>query len=109
MIKSKFISDVSSNLNIKGNITYKEYKGAQLKPKGGKECSECGLCAKSCPVAAIPNDNPRSADANLCISCMRCVEICPSHARKVSKVMVKIASTTLKKACSERKENQLFL
>ena len=39
---------------------------------------------------------------------MRCVVNCPVHARKVSKLKVKLASVKMKKACTERKENQLF-
>jgi hypothetical protein len=40
---------------------------------------------------------------------MRCVSGCPQHARKVSGLMVSIASLAIKKACSEMKQNELFI
>ena len=40
---------------------------------------------------------------------MRCVARCPKSARKVSGAMVSAAALALKKDCSERKENELFL
>ena len=44
-----------------------------------------------------------------CIGCMRCVKQCPHKARKVNGAMVSIAAMAIKKACSVRKENELFL
>ena len=63
---------------------------------------------KNCPVQAI---DPVSfkADSKKCIGCMRCVKKCPDDARKVNGVMVSIAAMAIKKACSVRKENELFL
>lgn len=49
------------------------------------------------------------ADAERCISCMRCVARCPESARKVNGAMVSAAALALKKACSEKKGNELFL
>ena len=40
---------------------------------------------------------------------MRCVAICPHKARKISRVMACAINTMLKKVCSTRKENELFL
>lgn len=48
-------------------------------------------------------------DRDKCISCMRCVAVCPHKGRKVSPVMLFAANLMLKKACSIRKENELFL
>lgn len=94
--------------SIPGNRPYKKGGGAGLVPKATKDCVKCGVCAKSCPVDAI---NPESlvADSKRCISCMRCVKLCPHDARKVNGAMVSVAALAIKKACSARKENELFL
>lgn len=69
---------------------------------------ECGLCAERCPVQAI---DPTSfvTDPRKCISCMRCVKQCPETVRSVNGAMVSVAAFAIKKACSIRKENELFL
>lgn len=93
---------------IPGNRPYRKAGGAGLVPKADKRCTKCGLCAESCPVQAI---DPVSfkADAKKCISCMRCAKQCPEKARAVNGAMVSLAALALKKACSVRKENELYL
>lgn len=95
-------------VSIPGNRPYKKAGGAGLVPKVNKSCTKCGLCAESCPVQAI---DPASfaANAKKCISCMRCVKQCPEKARKVNGAMVSIAAMAIKKACSVRKENELYI
>lgn len=96
-------------LQIPGNIPYREYHGVPMKPSANKKCNACGLCAKQCPVKAIPLDHPSITNNDVCISCMHCISICPQHARSLNKIMLLAASTKMKKACSGRKENELFL
>ena len=107
-----FASQIASKDEISGSIPgnrpYKKSGGAGLVPKVTKDCVKCGLCAEKCPVQAIEPEN-FAADAKKCISCMRCVKQCPHNARKVNNAMVSIASMAIKKACSVRKENELFL
>ena len=77
-------------------------------PKPDKDCVRCGLCAEKCPVQAI-NPTDFRTDSKKCISCMRCVKHCRANARKVNGAMVSIAAMAIRKACSTRKENELFL
>lgn len=105
---AKITGKDSEITSIPGNRPYKKSGGAGLVPKPTKECVKCGLCAEKCPVQAI---DPASfaADPKTCIGCMRCMKQCPKDARKVSGLMVSIAGMAIKKACSVRKENELYL
>ncbi len=95
-------------MSVPGNRPYKKGGGAGLVPKATKDCVKCGLCAEKCPVQAI-NPETLMADSKKCIFCMRCVNKCPHGARKVNGAMVSVAALAIKKACSVRKENELFL
>lgn len=106
------ISDIADKkgeaVSVPGNRPYKKSGGTGLVPKPNKDCVRCGLCAERCPVQAISTTDFRT-DSKKCISCMRCVKQCRANARKVNGAMVSIAAMAIKKACSTRKENELFL
>lgn len=42
-----------------------------------EHCNDCGICSKRCPMA-IPIDQLPEVTASRCISCLACVEACPS-------------------------------
>jgi len=99
----------TSALQIPGNYPYKKTGGAGLVPKADNKCTGCGLCAENCPAQAISKKNLKAADSKKCISCMRCVVKCPQSARKVNGAMVSAAALAMKKVCSVRKGNELYI
>ncbi len=48
------------------------------------ECRDCYKCVRGCPVKAIQvKDGSAVVVKNRCIYCGHCVDICPSHAKKI--------------------------
>lgn len=100
---------IPAPVEVKGNPEYKVYNGVPIKPYATRACGRCGVCASLCPAGAIPLDNPQKTDADKCISCMRCIAVCPHQARKVSPLKLALSTRMLKKACESRKEPELFI
>ena len=93
---------------VPGNRPYK--KGGKVpQPKGRRGCNRCGVCAKNCPTDAIPLSDPKTVDTAKCISCMKCVSVCPTGARSIGVIMNFLATQGLKKVCATRKENELYI
>ena len=99
----------AEEVTVPGNRPYRKFGVVPVHPEAGKECSGCGACVGKCPVGAIPADNPAKTDPSLCISCMRCIKVCPRGARTLNKLMAAAISQKLKKVCQEPKKNELFL
>ena len=78
-----------------GNRPYRQYGGVPFKPIVNKKCTSL--------------DDPKITDNDKCISCMHCVAVCPKNARNYSKFISFIAGRKMKKICSDRKENKLYL
>lgn len=106
-IARKLASGSDSVPEVPGNRPYKTPKACP-QPSAHGSCKECGLCAKQCPVGAISVDNPKRVDKDKCISCMRCVKVCPTHSRGIGTIVRALVTQALKKGCATRKPNELF-
>lgn len=96
-------------LTIKGKRPYKKAGGVPLHPSAAKDCNECGTCARQCPTGAISMENPRITDTGKCISCARCINVCPQHARKFRGAMYKTVGFMFVKGFSKRREPEFIL
>lgn len=108
-IKVKLASSDPSTPALPGNRPYKKAGGSGMVPKANRHCNDCGLCASKCPAEAIDPANPKHTDSQKCISCMRCVCICPHQARFLNAKRIQSLGAKLEKLCSDRKENELFI
>lgn len=108
-IAQKLASGDTSEPFVPGNRPYRLVGNVGLVPQPTCDCEKCGICAKQCPVGAIDNNNVSKVDAAVCISCMRCVAICPHSARKISDSMMLSVNQMLEKVCSTRKSPELYL
>lgn len=95
-------------LVLPGNRPYRTYGGVPMKPRAGRACNRCGLCGAECPVGAIPDGQPNQTLEDVCITCMRCVKVCPRGARGCNPLLVMAASVKMKQACRDRKKNEFW-
>lgn len=108
-IKELLNREKYGELRVPGNRPYKKYSGLPMKPSVSGQCTRCGKCAKECPAGAIVKEHPDKTDKEKCITCMRCVAVCPAGARALNKAMLGAAGLAMKKVCSGRKKNELYL
>lgn len=108
-IRQKLLDGDISEPSIPGNRPYKQAGGHSMVPQATERCVSCGAFAALCPVRAIDKDDPRQVDGEACISCMRCISVCPQNARKLDPNKLAAVTKMLSKACVERKECELFI
>jgi ferredoxin len=72
-------------------------------------CTQCGTCARGCPVGAIDPEDSRAIDTERCITCCACIRHCPEHAKTIKPGLVMDASVRVYTLNKERKEPAYFL
>lgn len=108
-IQHKISAEDGAEPVIPGSFPEEKAVSAGPVPAASEACNGCGVCAAGCPVQAIDPQDPKTVDGKVCISCMRCVSLCPQHARSIAPDTLAAISAMLEKACSGRKECELFL
>jgi len=75
----------------------------------GDNCTQCKLCARNCPWAAIDPDDSRRRDYSKCMICQRCLKNCPSHAIQTTGEKWLSYLPQFEERLSKRREPELFL
>lgn len=107
-IRQKHHSGSTTSPAIPGNRPYKPLSTFNLVPLPSDACNHCGHCARTCPAQAI-DPITLSTDSTLCISCMRCISLCPRHARALAPAIISTLTQALAPVCTTRKPNELYL
>jgi ferredoxin len=74
----------------------------------------CGICSETCPTNAVYLVQGRNSDVSKtellkCISCMHCITVCASDARRVPIAEKAAIHAALAKSASSRKEPKFYL
>lgn len=104
-----FSSKRTNSVEVKGNHPYRDPSALPLKLTVNSKCTNCHVCAQTCPVHAISSDDPTATDETCCISCTACIAACPEHARKFRNPLYTLARAKFEKKCTLRKEPEFFL
>ena len=78
-ILKKLNRNADTTLTLPGNRPYKVFPGSSVRPLTNDSCVKCKLCTWQCPVEAISENTPNITDTGKCISCMRCLSVCPNY------------------------------
>ena len=86
----------------------KEGSGGKFHPLTSDACTQCGLCVAECPTHAIADDC-RTIDAAKCLSCFRCLRLCPVGAKNMDSEPYLSFARDFSQKLAARRENEYIL
>ena len=101
--------DDAAPVQVPGNSPYKELKPSAFHPAANENCTKCGICARQCPVGAIPMKDPSQTNNDLCINCMGCVAACPANSRALPDAFLTMITQMLNQNAAGYKKPVVFL
>ncbi|MEG0829804.1 MAG: EFR1 family ferrodoxin [Anaerovoracaceae bacterium] len=98
---------------IRGYYQPRDRKGnpvdiRKVKPKTNKDCVDCKLCAKVCPMGSIDLEDV-SKFIGICIKCGACIKKCPKQAKYYDDKGYLYHKEELELGFSRRAEPEVFL
>lgn len=118
-VKLKNLTDIPGPIKVPGDPDAPYYvpmgtdgqpaKFLKVKPKTRlAKCTNCGACARLCPMGAIDPKNVSSVPGT-CIKCQRCVRKCTKGAKYFDDEAFLSHVAMLEQNFAEPKENEIFL
>ena len=97
-------------LEVPGHFPYTPRSDMPIAPATNRElCTNCGLCRKNCPVQAIDPMDPAVIDGWRCLTCAKCIQSCPTHAKYIGIPAMREKIAILEAMFSAPKQPELFL
>ncbi|MCD4688897.1 MAG: 4Fe-4S binding protein [Desulfuromonadaceae bacterium] len=110
-VAAKIASEHFDTLDMEGHVPYKERPkfGGQAPETDAEQCIFCGKCAEVCPLGIIAVDLLITTNAENCIMCCACVKACEVQARHFRHPQIEEKRAILQKNCSKPKTPEIFI
>ncbi len=82
LINDKLEKENFSEVDVPGEAPEGKARVSPYFTNTNQNCVLCEVCARECPVGAIPLESPQSDANESCIMCCRCIKNCSYQARE---------------------------